>query len=262
MSNDNIYQHFKAEERIFIDRVMDWLDQVENAYAVISTYFLNPREAFILKSLLGKKEIQCFSSQDLAETELTKFILAPDFYVLDQADFDLSLLKISYAIKFNQLTHAQVLGAFLNQTGIKRQELGDIVITDEAVQVFVSRHLVELFKSIDKIARISVKIKEIPLSELTETVTQASAEILLVDNLRIDKIIASSFKVSRNIAKNMLESKKVKLNYLEIEKKDFSVEIGDLVSVRGFGRIKIIDELGITKKGKQKISVEITRNKK
>ena len=60
----------------------------------------------------------------------------------------------------------------------------------------------------------------------------------------------------------MLQSRKVKLNYLEIEKKDFTVEQGDLISVRGLGRIKILRILGKTKKGKQKIECEITKNHK
>lgn len=261
-SQDNIYQHFSKDERRFIDRCLDWIDQVENAYTMVTTPFLNPRESFILYNLVGKKEIQIFSSADVAETEWVKLILAPDYYVLDVADFDLALLEISYAAKFNQITHAQVLGAFLNQTGVKRQELGDIVITDQVAQAFVSRHLVDIFCQIDKIARVAVKIKEIPLSALTETVDKAIHEIVLVENLRIDKMIAVAFKISRNVAADLLAAGKVRLNYLEVQKKEIPVSQGDLLSVRGFGRIKIGDLLGQTKKGKQRVSLEITKNKK
>ncbi|AYG00928.1 RNA-binding protein [Lactococcus allomyrinae] len=262
MTSENIYQHFHPEERRFIDRCVDWINQVEQSYSVITTHFLNPRECQILQSLVNKREVHIFSSQDFAVTELSKMILAPQFYILDVEDFDLSLLEINYATKFSQISHAQVLGTFLGQTGVKRQELGDIIVTDKNIQVFVSKHLVNIFKSIDKIGRSAVKIKEISLSALTETTDNPVSDVVLVDSLRLDKIIAVSFKISRNIATNMLESNKVKINYLEINKKDFSVTEGDLISVRGFGRVKIVKILGLTKKGKQRVEIELTKNSK
>lgn len=84
-------------------------------------------------------------------------------------------------------------------------------------------------------------------------------KVVLVSSMRIDKIIASTFEISRNLAVNMLQSRKVKLNYLEIEKKDFTVEQGDLISVRGLGRIKILRILGETKKVNRKSNVKLLR---
>ena len=121
MITENVYQHFQANEHHFIDRCLDWISQVEETYSVISTFFLNPREVEILKTLANKREVQVFSSAELAQTELVKIILAPNFYVLDKDDFDIDLLEISYAIKFVQISHAQVLGTFLGQAGVKRQ---------------------------------------------------------------------------------------------------------------------------------------------
>nr|WP_285011002.1 YlmH/Sll1252 family protein [Lactococcus garvieae] len=147
MSHENIYQHFHPEEKQFIDRVLDWMERVENNYSVVTTYFLNPREVEILESLANKRELQIFSTQDIAQTELTKIIIAPEFYQLDILDFDLALLEISYAQKFYQLKHSQILGSFLGQTGIRRSEIGDIILNEGRVQVFVSKHLLEIFQN-------------------------------------------------------------------------------------------------------------------
>lgn len=263
MSHENIYQHFHPEEKQFIDRVLDWMDRVENNYSVVTTYFLNPREVEILESLANKRELQIFSTQDIAQTELTKIIIAPEFYQLDVADFDLALLEILYAKKFCQLKHSQILGSFLGQTGIRRSELGDIILSEGRAQVFVSKHLLEIFQNnIKKIGFATVQFVEKPFEELIEIEAASVMKVVLVSSMRIDKIIASTFEISRNLAVNMLQSRKVKLNYLEIEKKDFTVEQGDLISVRGLGRIKILRILGETKKGKQKIECEITKNHK
>ncbi|MFD2253577.1 RNA-binding protein [Lactococcus formosensis subsp. bovis] len=263
MSYENIYQHFHPDEKQFIDRVLDWMDRVENNYSVVTTYFLNPREVEILESLANKRELQIFSTQDIAQTELTKIIIAPEFYQLDESDFDLALLEISYAKKFYQLKHSQILGSFLGQTGIRRSEIGDIVLNEGRAQVFVSKHLLEIFQNnIEKIGPAPVKFMEKTLEELIKTEDTSIIKVILVSSLRIDKIIASTFEISRNLAVNMLQLRKVKLNYLEIEKKDFPVEQGDLISVRGLGRIKVLKILGETKKGKQKIECEITKNHK
>ncbi|KZK05522.1 hypothetical protein AB996_1810 [Lactococcus cremoris] len=262
MITENVYQHFQANERHFIDRCLEWMSRVEDSYSVISTSFLNPRQVEILKTLANKRKLQIFSSGEVVESELVKIILAPNFYMLDKGDFDIALLEISYAFKFIQISHSQVLGTFLGQAGVKRQELGDIIVTNTKIQVFVSKHLVESFKVIEKIGRAEVKINEISLTDLVKETDKSINEVVLVDSLRVDKMIAVAFKMSRNIATNMLESKKVKINYLEIDKKDFSVGIGDLISVRGFGRIKILGLLNLTKKGKQRVEIELIRNQK
>ncbi|MBU5889955.1 hypothetical protein JVV71_21845, partial [Vibrio cholerae O1] len=70
-----------------------------------------------------------------------------EFYQLDILDFDLALLEISYARKFYQLKHSQILGSFLGQTGIRRSEIGDIILNEGRVQVFVSKHLLEIFQN-------------------------------------------------------------------------------------------------------------------
>ena len=50
----SIYQHFRPEEKDFIDQAMNWIDQVKNSYAPKLSDFLDPRQQEILTSLLGK----------------------------------------------------------------------------------------------------------------------------------------------------------------------------------------------------------------
>ena len=51
----SIYQHFRPEERGFIDQVLNWKDFVENKYAPKLTDFLDPREQQILKMIIGQQ---------------------------------------------------------------------------------------------------------------------------------------------------------------------------------------------------------------
>lgn len=262
-ANEQIYQHLTAEEMLFIDRAIDWIHSVEDNYLAYTTSFLNPREVTLLKNRVSSYQLQFFSSSEIIETELSKVIIAPDYYQLDQVDFGLALLEIQYSSQFTQLTHAQVLGSFLGQSGVRRQEIGDILISEERAQIFVSQHLADYFiENIKKIGRAGVKLKRIDLSQAIQTETKSETKVLLVSSVRLDKIIATAFNFSRNIATNMLQSNKVKVNFSEVSEKDTSLQTGDLISLRGYGRVKILRNLGLTKKDKQKIEVELIKNRK
>ena len=50
----SIYQHFRPEEREFIDQVLNWKEYVENNYAPKLTDFLDPREQQIVKIIIGQ----------------------------------------------------------------------------------------------------------------------------------------------------------------------------------------------------------------
>ena len=55
---DNIYQHFRSEEKDFIDQVIQWKQFVEDRYAPKLVDFLDPRQIHILKSIIGN-ETKC-----------------------------------------------------------------------------------------------------------------------------------------------------------------------------------------------------------
>ena len=258
-----IYQHFHPDERIFIDRCEDWIAQVSNHYSIVTTYFLNPREVDILHSLISKFDVKLLSSSDLTTMEYAKIIIAPDYYQLDERDFELVLLEMRYPSKFVQLRHSQVLGAILGETGLKRQEIGGILVADGRIQIFVSTRAAQVIKnSIDKIGRTAVKFDEINFSQKISAEDKSETKFVLVSSIRADKIIAEAFDISRNIASNLMETGKVKINYREIDKKDFVLNPQDLLSVRGFGRIKIANLLGESKKGKLKLELDVIKNRK
>ena len=52
--NMYIYQHFRPEEREFIDQVLNWKEYVEQTYTPKLTDFLDPREQQILKMIIGE----------------------------------------------------------------------------------------------------------------------------------------------------------------------------------------------------------------
>ena len=262
MSKD-IYQHFSVEDIPFIDKGLEWIRQVEEHYAPILTPFINPHQVFILKTLGNHHGIQVFSSNDFVATEYSRVLLAPDYFIpTNLADFEMELLEIVYSSKFDQLTHSKILGTVLNRLGIDRKLFGDILVTESRAQIIVDQKFTSLFQDgIQKIARLPVKLEVISFEELVEAESDYQEKEVLVPSMRLDAFLSNVLKLSRSQTADLLERKYVQVNYHLVEKSDYQVKLGDLVSVRRFGRIILLKENGQTKKDKKKLTVQLLLSK-
>ena len=259
--SDGIFQHFTLEERDFVEKMIDACHQVEESYSYYLTAFLNPREEEILQSLAGYFHLQLHSSRQFLETEFVRVILAPDYYLLEEEDFELMALEILYPRKFHQLTHSQILGTLLHQLGIKRDYIGDILLGEEQTFVILDRRFGELAqRSLSKISRVPVSWKEADLSQLPAKTSQdVKSQQVLLSSLRLDKVVATAFHLSRSNALKLIESGQVKLDYKEVKQAGKVLEVGQLVSVRGFGRVRLKEFLGFSKQGKLKLDIDIIK---
>ena len=258
----DLYQHFHPSDREFIDRGTELLQRVEDAYVFESTAFLNPHQVSILKNISKRYDVQLFVSSDYFPSELAKVIVAPPYYQLNWDDFDLALLEIVYASKFNKLTHAQIMGTLLNQLGIERRIFGDILAVGERAQIFVDRRFVQFFMDqVTKIAKVPVKLKETAFENQILDQRPAVTRDILVSSLRLDKLIASAFKLSRSQASQLIAGRHVKVNYAVSENHSQQILLDDLISVRRFGRFKVLSENGFSKNGKYKLTVELLSSK-
>ena len=259
--SDGIFQHFTLEERDFVEKMIDACHQVEESYSYYLTAFLNPREEEILQSLAGYFHLQLHSSRQFLETEFVRVILAPDYYLLEEEDFELMALEILYPRKFHQMTHSQILGTLLHQLGIKRDYIGDILLGEEQTFVILDRRFGELAqRSLSKISRVPVSWKEAVLSQLPAKTSQdVKSQQVLLSSLRLDKVVATAFHLSRSNALKLIESGQVKLDYKEVKQAGKVLEVGQLVSVRGFGRVRLKEFLGFSKQGKLKLDIDIIK---
>lgn len=245
----NIYQHFREDEQSFIDQVVDWILQVENQYAPYLTIFLNPRQLFIVQSVIGQYDTiqyQTFGGYEGAEQQ--RVLIYPPYYEPTPADFEITLFEINYPTKFAELSHGQIMGTVL-ATGISRGNLGDILTDGERWQFFIDTTMKEfVLMNIDRVGRVNVHLEEQPLENLVKITDKWEMEEIVVSSLRIDVVLARALNLSRNRAKSLINDQKVKVNWVEAERPDIDVEEYDILSVRGFGRVKIGPQLGTTRK--------------
>lgn len=252
----NIYQHFRQEEREFIDQVLSWKDYVESTYSPKLTDFLDPREQHILKTLIGENgtvQYQLFGGT--AESERRRAFIVPEYWTPNQEDFQIKLIEIDYPMKFVTIEHPQVLGSLMS-LGLKRGKFGDILIRDGRVQFFIAAEVNDYIKmNLESIGRASIRLTEMDLSKAIMMKDLWIEQDITVSSLRLDTIISGIHHVSRQKSSTFIQHGLVKVNWTLCENPSFECAEGDLLSVRGHGRVKIMSVEGRTKKDKWRIVV-------
>lgn len=258
--NKEVYQHFRTEERVVIDSLADYISQAQAEYRPVLTHFLDPRQQHIAQFLLQDDNlIKVTAEGGTKEAERKRLLFYPTYYEPTLADFELQLLEINYPTKFVTLTHGQVLGTLAN-CGLERDVLGDIITDLTHWQIIVQENISDyLVQQVERIGKTNVRLEKRQLSEMVSQHNDWGIETLSVSSLRIDTVISGVYNISRKRVKDLINAKKVQLNWMVSEKPDTEVGLLDIISVRGFGRIKLQDILGMSKRGKQRLEVAVIR---
>ncbi|TDK64902.1 RNA-binding protein [Bacillus salipaludis] len=252
----NIYQHFRPEELEFIDQVLHWKDYVESSYSTRLTDFLDPREQHILKVLIGENSsIQYRLFGGNLGVERKRALIIPDYFSETLDDFQIALFEIVYPSKFLTIEHPKVLGTLMS-LGLKRGKFGDILFEEERVQFFASKEVSDYIKmNLQSIGRATVRLKEIELDQAISVHNEWVESEMTVSSLRLDTVVSGIHHLSRQKSQLLIQQGLVKVNWTLTESPSFECGEGDLISVRGHGRVKILSIDGKTKKEKWRIQV-------
>jgi len=252
----SIYQHFRPDEREFIDQVQNWRSYVENTYAPKLTDFLDPREQKVLSMIIGDhREVKYAFFGGHEQAERKRAILYPEYYQATKADFNLSLLEVNYPKKFVTIEHPHVLGSLMSLS-LNRSKFGDIFVADGDIQFIVAGEVEDYVRlQLDSIGKAKVSLTAIPLEKIIAKEEHWTEITTTTSSLRLDTLIAAVYKFSREKAKTFITQGLVKVNFTLNENVAFMCEEGDVFSVRGEGRATIKSIEGKTKKDKWRIVV-------
>lgn len=255
---DELYQHFRDDEKLFIDHVKDWVQQVEFQYSPYLTPFLDPREQYIVESIIGQhNEVKAEAYGGYEAAERKRLFLSPSYFEPSQDDYKIKITEIRYPKKFAELSHGKILGTLMG-TGVKREMLGDIITDGEDWQFFADEAIMQfLLPSLTKIGNITIQLEEIVYTDILVPKDTWDERNEIVSSLRLDVILASVFHISRQKSKELISSNKVKVNWNETDRPDIVLGIHDVVSIRGYGRIRIEAIEGKTKKEKMRLRLGV-----
>lgn len=252
----DIYQHFREDEHAFIDQVLSWKEQVEDSFIPKLTDFLDPREQQIITSIIGRNntDLKLHSCGGLQEAERQRVIIAPWYEEISDQDFKLSLLSSTYQEKFITIKHSDVMGAFLS-LGIKRKKLGDIFAEDGIMQIITADEIAPyVLMNLNAVKKTNVTFKEQPISSAMHKKQNWAEADKTVSSLRLDVVMKEIYRLSRKEAGALITKKMVKVNFKTVEDGKFQMREGDMISVRGGGRSKLLSINGQTKKDKWRIT--------
>lgn len=251
----DVMQHFRPEEQGFIVQVGDWMDDVRNQYAPKLTDFLDPRQIMIIQSLVGENsEVKMQVYGMFSDAERQRVILYPDYFEPQMSDFSIEVFELNYPSKFVQLKHPDVLGSLV-AIGLNRSKFGDIRLDEQKIQFVVQKEISSFVEiNLESINKVKVHLKKLEEDALLlQNEEQWREQQETVSSLRLDTVLAAAYKISRQKAVQLIQAAYVKVNYRQQEQISFELTEDDLLSVRGYGRLKIFSIEGRTKKNKIRI---------
>ncbi|WP_373819991.1 S4 domain-containing protein, partial [Weissella soli] len=104
-----------------------------------------------------------------------------------------------------------------------------------------------------------VRFIDTPFEQVIATTEDWETSSLTVSSLRLDTIVANGYNISRTHAKELVERGAVRVNWTDIDRPDFMLAVNDLISVRKFGRLRLMAENGLTKKDKWRVEMAVIK---
>ncbi len=177
-----------------------------------------------------------------------------------QPDFPIACLQIAWRDKYATLGHRDILGAIL-ALGIDRVNLGDITVGKGEASAFILDRMADYVKAnLGRAGSTSVSVHDIvhEIKNGINIVPDKGTEIrATVASIRLDAVIAAAWNLSRSAAFDLVGAGRVQVDHLEELRPDRFLKEGAILSVRGFGRVKLQQIMGRTRKNR--LSVMLTR---
>jgi RNA-binding protein YlmH len=252
-----LFAHFHPDEHPFVDKASEWVERAAIHHAVKRTDFLDPRQLFILQTLVNRHpDVHCRFDGGYPEAERKRAIIAPDYRPIDDEDMGIGVLYVSSGDgKFLALEHGDYMGAILS-LGMKRDKIGDIHVVGEGCHCIVANEAGDyLHLNLSQVHRVHVQTELMPLNKLEISQAKLDELHLSVASMRLDGIVSDVFRLSRAKVLNPIQSGRCRVNWKLEEDPSKQLKEGDMVSLQGFGRFRVMEVEGISKKGRIRVKV-------
>ena len=165
-------------------------------------------------------------------------------------------LEIRWPVKFARCDHRDLLGSLM-ALGIDRSYTGDLIAQEDGAWLFalpeVARRLPSEWQKAGN-APLTVRM----LAEAPR-ITPPSGELMrdTVSSLRLDAVLSSGMRLSRARAAELIRQGAVSVDHVVETRIDRLLQTGHLLSVRGFGRIRLLSVGDPNRKERLPVELEI-----
>lgn len=211
------------------------------------TRFLEPSEeaAATAAAHAAGATLTLFGGYDGAERRMAAFSDgAPE------EPFPIAALLMRWNSKFADAAHRDLLGAVMG-LGLERDATGDICLGNQpgAAYLFCTQEVAGyILANLESAGRASLKLSY--AGELDIAPPAGTSLRVTVQTLRLDAVLAAGCKLSRAEAQKLISAGLVKVNHIPEIRGDIRLDAGDLISARGYGRLRIDEIQGETRRGR------------
>ena len=245
LTNNNLTNPYKdPEDKLVFAKILDKLSLLQKNKKSTHTDFLDPISCAKFMQTLERGRYDVFISTYGGFEDAERRIIL--FDVEETVEFPIVPIKVTYNQRFSKPpTHRDYLGAVLG-LGISRSKVGDICLEEDGATMYVIEDIANyIIESLNQVGRVTVKASVGSLE--TSVYAEPKVKRITVASMRLDGVLSSGFNISRGKASAFIESEKVFVNW-KLGKKNHIVAVGDTITLRGVGRIKINSQLGNSKK--------------
>ena len=251
------------DERVVLARAMDQMDRAAGRSIPCATQFLSPAQRAALEPLLaasGHPRHLFHGGYEGAERTVCVFLPdwleGPDWAARDELAAIEAAWPPAGGPAGTELTHRDLLGGLMG-IGLTREKVGDILMGGGAAQIVCLREAAPIILSqFEQAGRCRLKLREIPLSELSPAPAQVKTVHDTVSALRLDAVLASGFSLARGRAADAVAAGRVSVNHRECLEPDRPVAEGDVLTCRGLGKCVVKTVGGRSRKGRIIIEIE------
>ncbi|WP_199873016.1 RNA-binding protein [Inediibacterium massiliense] len=253
-----IIKHIKDdEERKVVMKVLNKMESTFRGHTIKSSDFYDPYQISLCVPIFHHFHditYKIFGGYEKAERKV--MIFYPEYLTLEEKDCPICAIRIYGKFSKEDISHRDFLGAILN-LGLKREKIGDILIDDGQAHVIIFKELYEYIQmNLEKISKYKVNVELIPFSNIIDIEEKVEWIHTTVASLRLDSILSAGFKESRSSIGKNIQYDKVKVNFKPVNQSSYILKQGDLISVKGKGRI-ILDQIeNKTKKDRYRVIIK------
>ncbi len=265
MNKQDLLEKNNDKEKILLSKILDKLELSKTKNKIVSTDFLDEHEQQIVLKLLQKvkaKNYIFYGGMDKAERKILIIYTEKlsDLFSnnIPNKDDYLNIIRILLPKQLqNKYTHRDYLGGII-KTGIKREKVGDIIVYEQGADIIIIPEISKYLQyNLPKLTRFSkAKIELEKLENIKEKEEKYQEIDIIVPSMRLDSIISELARVSRNKATDIIKEERVFINFVMEPRLSKEIQIGDLITIRGKGRFRVIEILRKTKTDRIVVKVQ------
>ncbi|MCL6477235.1 MAG: photosystem II S4 domain protein [Peptococcaceae bacterium] len=232
-------------------RVADLAGAVLRTRQASVTDFYDPyHTGLIVSALKSVPGLACRSDGGYSGAERQRVVICPDFMDPDNAGSGLAFLSITGRFYASRPGHRDFLGSLLG-LGLKREKIGDILVNEGGAQAVAAAEVADYIKGrLSRVGRWDVTVEEIGAGDLILPEEKLKTVNTTVPSMRLDVVAAAGFGVSRSKMAGYIKAEKVNLNWQLKNSPSQPVRVGDVISIRGRGRVEVAEVKGTSRTGR------------